>query len=134
MSDDEDILAANAAYYRAFTDGDFAAMSRIWADDNVSCIHPGWPVIIGRQEILESYSEILRNPDQERIDPRNETVLAAGDEARVICVEFVGGAALAATNLFRRTGGVWRMTHHQASPIAALVEEAMSQPPSRRLN
>ena len=134
MSDDDDILAANAAYYRAFTDGDFAAMSRIWADDNVSCIHPGWPVIIGRQEILESYREILRNPDQERIDPRNETVLAAGDEARVICVEFVGGAALAATNLFRRTGGVWRMTHHQASPIAALVEEAMSQPPSRRLN
>jgi ketosteroid isomerase-like protein len=134
MSDDDDILAANAAYYRAFTDGDFAAISRIWADDNVSCIHPGWPVIIGRQEILESYREILRNPDQERIDPRNETVLAAGDEARVICVEFVGGAALAATNLFRRTGGVWRMTHHQASPIAALVEEAMSQPPSRRLN
>jgi ketosteroid isomerase-like protein len=134
MSDDDDILAANAAYYRAFTDGDFAAMSRIWANDNVSCIHPGWPVIIGRQEILESYREILRNPDQERIDPRNETVLAAGDEARVICVEFVGGAALAATNLFRRTGGVWRMTHHQASPIAALVEEAMSQPPSRRLN
>ena len=134
MSDDDDILAANAAYYRAFTDGDFAAMSRIWADDNVSCIHPGWPVIIGRQEILESYREILRNPDQERIDPRNETVLAAGDDARVICVEFVGGAALAATNLFRRTGGVWRMTHHQASPIAALVEEAMSQPPSRRLN
>jgi len=134
MSDDDDILAANAAYYRAFTDGDFAAISRIWADDNVSCIHPGWPVIIGRQEILDSYREILRNPDQERIDPRNETVLAAGDEARVICVEFVGGAALAATNLFRRTGGVWRMTHHQASPIAALVEEAMSQPPSRRLN
>ena len=134
MSDDDDILAANAAYYRAFTDGDFAAMSRIWANDNVSCIHPGWPVIIGRQEILESYREILRNPDQERIDPRNETVLAAGDEARVICVEFVGGAALAATNLFRRTGGVWRMTHHQASPIAALVEEAVSQPPSRRLN
>jgi ketosteroid isomerase-like protein len=134
MSDDDDILAANAAYYRAFTDGDFAAMSRIWGNDNVSCIHPGWPVIIGRQEILESYREILRNPDQERIDPRNETVLAAGDEARVICVEFVGGAALAATNLFRRTGGVWRMTHHQASPIAALVEEAMSQPPSRRLN
>jgi len=134
MSDDDDILAANAAYYRAFTDGDFAAISRIWADDNVSCIHPGWPVIIGRQEILDSYREILRNPDQERIDPRNETVLAAGDEARVICVEFVGGAALAATNLCRRTGGVWRMTHHQASPIAALVEEAMSQPPSRRLN
>jgi ketosteroid isomerase-like protein len=133
MSDD-DILAANAAYYRAFSDGDLKAMSRIWADDNVSCIHPGWPVIIGRQAILESYREILRNPSQERVDPRNETALIGGDEARVICVEFVGGAALAATNLFRRIEGAWRMTHHQASPIAALVEEAVSQTPSRRLN
>jgi len=134
MSDETAILTANAAYYRAFTGADFTAMSRIWADDNVSCIHPGWPVLMGREAILESYREILRNPNQERIDPRNETVLTAGDEARVICVEFVGGAALAATNLFKRIDGEWRMTHHQASPIAALVEEAVSQPSSRRLN
>ena len=134
MSDEADILAANAAYYRAFGTGDFPAMSRIWGDDNVSCIHPGWPVLIGRQAILESYREILRNPNQERIEPRNETVMVAGEEARVFCVEFVGGAALATTNLFRRIASAWRMTHHQASPIAALVEEVVSQPSSRRLN
>ena len=95
MSDETAILAANAAYYGAFAAADIAAMSRVWADDNVSCIHPGWPALVGRPAILDSYREILRNPDQERIDPRNETVLAVGDEARVICVEFVGGAALA---------------------------------------
>ena len=134
MSEETAILAANAAYYRAFAAADFAAMSRIWADDNVSCIHPGWPVLIGRQAILESYREILRNPNQERIEPRNETVMVAGEEARVFCVEFVGGSALAATNLFRRIEGAWRMSHHQASPIAALVEQVISQPPSRRLN
>jgi ketosteroid isomerase-like protein len=134
MRDEAAILAANAAYYRAFAAGDFAAMSRIWADDNVSCIHPGWPVLIGRQVVLESYREILRNPNQERIEPRNETVMTAGDEARVFCVEFVGGAALATTNLFRRIEGAWKMTHHQASPIAALVEEPATQPSSNRLN
>jgi ketosteroid isomerase-like protein len=134
MSEEAAILAANAAYYSAFAGGDFAAMSRIWADDNVSCIHPGWPVLIGREAILESYREIMRNPNQERIERRNETVLAAGEEARVLCVEFVGGAALAATNMFRRVDGAWRMTHHQASPIAALVEEVASQPSSSRLN
>ncbi|MGH6726687.1 MAG: nuclear transport factor 2 family protein [Pseudolabrys sp.] len=134
MSDEDDILAANAAYYRAFASADFAAMRRIWADDDVSCVHPGWPVLLGRPAVLESYREILRNPEQERIEPRNETVMAAGDEARVFCVEFVGGSALAATNMFRRVAGTWRMTHHQASPIAALVEEAASQPSSRRLN
>src|SRR5450830_1940408 len=134
MSDEAAILAANAAYYRAFTSADFATMSRLWADDNVSCIHPGWPVLLDRPAILESYCEILRNPDQERIEPRNETVMAAGEEARVFCVEFVGGAALAATNLFKRVNGAWRMTHHEAGPVAALVEEAVSHPSLRRSN
>ncbi len=134
MSDEAAILAANAAYYRAFAAADFAAMSRLWADDEVSCIHPGWPVLIGRPAILESYREILRNPNQERIEPRNETVMVAGEEARVLCVEFVGGAALATTNLFKRVNGAWRMTHHQASPVAALVEEPHARPSSRRLN
>ena len=134
MSEQTEVLAANAAYYDAFASADFAAMSRIWADDNVSCIHPGWPVLIGRQPILDSYREILRNPNQDRIEPRNETVMVEGDKARVFCVEFVGGAALATTNLFSRVNGAWKMTHHQASPIAALVEEVASQPSSRRLN
>ena len=100
-------------------------MSNISAHDDVSCIHPGWPVLIGRPAILKYYREILRNPDQERIDARNETVMTSGDEARVICVEFVGGAALAATNLFKRLSSAWRMTHHQASPIVALVDQAV---------
>ena len=134
MSDETDILAANAAYYRAFVTSDFAAMSRIWADDNVSCVHPGWPTLIGRQAILESYRQILSNPNPERIDPRNETVLVNGGEGRVLCVEFVSGTALATTNLFARVGKAWRMTHHQASPIAALVEEPAPQPSSKRLN
>jgi ketosteroid isomerase-like protein len=134
MSDEAAILAANAAYYRAFATADFAAMSRIWAQDNVSCVHPGWPALIGRQAVLESYREILRNPDQERIEHRNETVIVSGDEARVLCVEFVSGAGLAATNMFKRVDGAWRMTHHQASLIAALVEEPFAQPSSQRLN
>ena len=134
MSDEADILAANAAYYSAFSAADFGAMSRIWADADLTCIHPGWPALVGRSAILESYRHILSNPNQERIEPRNATVIVTGGEARVLCVEFVGGAALAATNLFRRVDGAWRMTHHQASPIAELVEEPAPRPASKRLN
>ncbi len=134
MSDETAVLAANAAYYRAFASTDFAAMSRVWADDKVSCIHPGWPTLVGRQAILESYRQILANPHQDRIEPRNELVMINGSEARVLCVEFVAGNALATTNLFRRVGDEWRMTHHQASPIAALVEEPETKPPPSRLN
>jgi ketosteroid isomerase-like protein len=134
MSEEDAVLAANAAYYQAFTFGDFAAMSEVWAEDNVSCIHPGWPVLVGRKAILESYRQIFDNPNQDRIEPRHETVMISGGEARVLCVEFVGGAALAVTNLFRRVAGAWRMTHHQASPIAVAVEQVTTQAPSSRLN
>jgi ketosteroid isomerase-like protein len=134
MSDEDDILAANAAYYHAFATCDFDAMSRLWADDGISCVHPGWPVLIGRYAVIESYGEILRNPNQQRIEHRNDMALFAGDDGRVLCVEFVNGMALAATNLFRRIDGAWRMIHHQASPIAGLVESDAPPPSSQRLN
>jgi ketosteroid isomerase-like protein len=134
MSDADAILAANAAYYRAFTTGDFVAMNRIWADDGVSCIHPGWPALVGRPAILESYRNILGSPSRVRIVHRDETAIIAGDEARVLCVELVQGAALAATNWYRRVHGAWRMIHHQASPIAVQAEEMEPPPRSQKLN
>jgi ketosteroid isomerase-like protein len=133
MTDKDEVLAANAAYYDAFGAADFAGMSRIWADDDVSCVHPGWQVLIGRQAVMESYREILRNPMQDRIEHRDERLMVSGSEARVFCIEFVGGAALAATNWFRRVEGAWRMIHHQASPLAAM-EEPATRPSSRRVN
>ncbi len=134
MTDEDAILAANAAYYRAFDAADFAAMSRIWADGDVSCVHPGWPVLVGRPAILESYRNILDSPDRDWIEHRNDKAMVSGSDGRVLCLELVGGTALAATNWFRRIGGAWRMIHHQASLIAALVEAASPQPPSQRLN
>ena len=135
MSDHDAILAANAAYYRAFSTGDFAAMSRIWADDAVSCVHPGWSALVGRDAVVESYRNILASPNRVRIAHRDDTPIVSGDEGRVLCVEIVEGTALlAATNCWRRVGGTWRMTHHQASPIAVPLEESEPPPRGQRLN
>jgi len=132
MTDDDAILAANAAYYRAFSTGDFSAMTRIWAQDGVSCVHPGWPALIGRDDVIESYRSILSSQNRVRIAHQDDTAIVAGDEGRVLCVEIVEGAALAATNLYRRIGATWRMVHHQASPIAMMEDERESPP--QRLN
>jgi hypothetical protein len=123
MTDEDANLAATAAYYRAFRGADFACMSDIWADDDVSCVHPGWPVLIGRQNVSQSYCNILGNPMQQPIAHQDEQVLASGVEARVLCCEIVGELALAATNGFRPINGAWRMIHHQASPIAARIRQ-----------
>jgi len=135
MSDSDAILAANAAYYRAFSTGDVAAMSRIWADDGVSCVHPGWTPLIGRAAVIESYSNILTSPNRVRIAHREDTAIVTGDEGRVVCIEIVEETALlAATNFFRHIGGAWRMVHHQASPIAVAVDESELPPRGQRLN
>jgi ketosteroid isomerase-like protein len=135
MSDTDDILAANAAYYRAFSTGDIAAMGRIWADDGVSCVHPGWTPLIGRGPVIDSYHNILTSPSRVRIAHREDTAIVAGDEGRVVCIEIVEGTALlAATNFYRRIGSAWRMVHHQASPIAVAVEEGEAPPRGQRLN
>jgi ketosteroid isomerase-like protein len=135
MSDTDAILAANAAYYRAFSTGDVAAMSRIWADDGVSCVHPGWTPLVGRAAVVDSYRNILASPNRVRIVHREDTAIVTGDEGRVVCIEIVEGTALlAATNFFRHIGGAWRMVHHQASPIAVAVEESEPPPRGQRLN
>jgi len=118
--DEEDLLAANAAYYRAFSARDLAAMEKIWAEEGVTCLHPGWPVaLIGRAPVIGSYRDIFRNPSQEAVSAEEEQVLLDGFDGRVFCVEKVGGGLLLATNWFRFIDGTWRLLHHQASPIAA---------------
>ena len=53
MAKDDKVIAANAAFYAAFSTGDFDEMERMWAeDDAISCIHPGWPAIIGGLAML----------------------------------------------------------------------------------
>src|SRR4051812_13576433 len=46
----EDALAANETFYRAFNQKDTAAMSAVWSESvEVSCVHPGWNVLTGRE-------------------------------------------------------------------------------------
>lgn len=116
--DEDALLAANAAYYRAFAKRDLAAMESIWAEDGVTCVHPGWPALVGRAPTLASYRDIFRNPSQEEVRASEERVLIDGDDGRVFCVERVGSGLLLATNWFRRIEGRWRLLHHQASPLA----------------
>lgn len=127
MPNELELLAANKAYYDAFNAHDEAAMAALWAQDRVSCIHPGWPSLIGRRAVLTSYVQIFRNPRQEPIGRRQETALLGDGEGRVICIETVGDAALVATNWFRLFEGKWLLVHHQASPLAAVEAPALER-------
>lgn len=125
MTVENALQAANRAYYEAFARRDAAAMEEIWAQaEDLSCVHPGWPPLFGRQAVLASFRDIFRNPGQMDVQRGRETLLEHGDDARVVCIEKVGDALLVATNCFRRVDARWRLVHHQASPIAAAPQPA----------
>ncbi len=129
MTDEKTILTANAAFYTAFSMGDVEAMSRLWADDDaISCIHPGWPAIIGRIAVLGSWRDILLSADCPSVTCHEPYAIITGDEGRVLCIEALGSVALAASNHFRHIAGVWRIVHHQSSPIAQVDNSASSDP------
>jgi hypothetical protein len=130
MTDISSILAANAAFYAAFSTGNAAELARLWADDDeISCIHPGWPVIVGRAAVIGSWNDILRSANRPQITCRDPYAIATGNGGRVLCVEIIEASALAASNHFQRINGVWRLVHHQSSPIAQTANQAPRDPP-----
>lgn len=112
------LIEANAAFYRAFADGDLRAMSALWADhDDLVCIHPGHERLTGRSPVLASWFAILENPPPVRTSDARAVPL--GQAGLVTCTEAIGNNRLAATNAFEWDGKAWRMVLHQAGPVLA---------------
>ena len=132
MTDEDAVLAANERFYQAFNLKDAEAMAAVWTEQEpVTCVHPGWNVLEGRDAVLESWRSILTNPNQPRIVSGGATATLYGDVAIVLCRELVAGSPLVATNVFVHEGRVWKMVHHQAGPTSVKpdrVEEAPRGP------
>ena len=119
--DEAEVLQANEAFYRAFNQKDPAAMERAWSKtDRLTCVHPGWNVLRGRQDVLDSWNNILANPAQPRIVVGGAELTLLGDVALVVCRELVAVSPLAATNVFVREDGAWKLLHHQSGPVATV--------------
>jgi ketosteroid isomerase-like protein len=111
-------LAANEAFYDAFNQKDAALMDAIWADSpDVTCIHPGWNLLSGRDAVVESWHNILGNPAQPRIVIGGATASVHGAIGVVLCRELVGGSPLVATNVFVLAGEDWKLLHHHSGPV-----------------
>ncbi|HLI11890.1 MAG TPA: nuclear transport factor 2 family protein [Alphaproteobacteria bacterium] len=134
---EEPVLAANEAFYRAFAVRDLAAMERVWASEvAVACVHPGWTPLLGRDAVMESWAGILGNPKAPAIRCLQAQATVYGDIALVLCYELVERGFLVATNLFVRENGAWKLFHHQAGPAAAEAPETTGElaPASKRLH
>ena len=117
-ADLEAVSAANRAFYEAFNARDQAAMAALWSRElEVTCIHPHRAMLVGREDVLRSWRAILGHPDQPKIVFAAEPPRIVGDLGVVAGREVVAAVPIAATNIFVREDGEWRMIHHHGSPV-----------------
>lgn len=128
---------AEAAFYDAFERADLAAMMAVWAaDDDIVCVHPQGPRLVGFEAVRESWTQIFATGTALRIrtvDARRylgstmavhsvvEMLAAAGEQAT--------SPPVSATNVYVLTENGWRMTVHHASPTAEPARPARDAPP-----
>ena len=124
-SDREAVLAANEAFYRAFSCRNLSEMRLLWWQGTTSlCVHPGGQVLTGWESIRASWESIFRNTDLLEIDTEIIKAEIGTSLAYVVVRETVlqssRGRKLKAqsmaTNLFQKMAQRWYLVHHHGSP------------------
>lgn len=124
------------AFYEALEAGDADVVNELWLDDeDVCCVHPGGPRLVGAAAVRASWTAILANgslsiratsrksvetPSLAVHNVIEEIVLAQGRGQQVVQV--------IATNAYVKTPAGWKMVLHQASQAAEGVTEDVTAP------
>ncbi|MEO7241428.1 MAG: nuclear transport factor 2 family protein [Variovorax sp.] len=116
-----------AAFYEALQRGDIEALMACWADeDDVVCVHPGGPRLIGAGAIRSAFEQMFGNGPIRANAERVRTVesLASSvhsliERVEVTTAEGPRHAFVLATNVYHKTPQGWRMVAHHASAGSA---------------
>ncbi|MEO7127567.1 MAG: nuclear transport factor 2 family protein [Rhodoferax sp.] len=123
-----------AAFYEALQAADIDRLMACWADeDDIVCIHPGGPRLIGSAAIRASFDAIFANgsirarPQYVRsVETIASAVHSLVERIEVMTPEGPGEAHVIATNVYQHFAQGWRLVAHHASPGTAheMLEES----------
>jgi ketosteroid isomerase-like protein len=125
------VEAANAEFYAAFESVDIDRMHAVWDDvEDVTCVHPGWPMLRGRGRVMRSWALIFANTPYIQFFLTDVRADVLGEAAVVTCSENIltsvgdsaGDAVVVATNVFRLREGGWRLVVHHGSPVVQTAD------------
>ena len=113
-----------AAFYEALQKGDIEKLMACWADeDEVVCVHPGGPRVVGTLAIRAAFDAMFSNgsiravPQQVRkVESLTSVVHNVLERIEVLTEGGPAHAYVLATNVYHRTAQGWRMVVHHASP------------------
>lgn len=126
--------AVEQAFYDALERADLDALMACWSeDDDIVCVHPSGPRMVGVEAVRRAFSQMLENGPV-HIRPLALHVQVGMMFAVHSLVEQVmvrtqrgeGTLSLFATNVYVKTPNGWRMSMHHASPIPdeSVVEQS----------
>ena len=110
--------------YEALQRADIEALMAVWSDDDeVVCVHPGGPRVVGPVAIRAAFEAIFANgaiavrPDKvRRLQTLNCAVHSVLERIEIPTDEGPQTAWVVATNVYVKSGSGWAMAAHHASP------------------
>jgi SnoaL-like domain len=125
-----DIENANTKFYEAFENLSITMMESIWShNDNCTCIHPGWEMVVGWIAIRESWETIFTNTEIIKFTITNLKIRTFQEVIAVItCLENIEmfqnekkiQSGVVATNIFEydKSQKKWLIVYHHGSPLS----------------
>lgn len=126
-----------AAFYDALQRGDIDLLMACWADeDDVVCVHPGGPRIVGVTAIRATFEAMFANGTIRAVPERVHKVQSVGscvhhliERVEVRSPKGARDAWVIATNVYHRTAQGWRLVAHHASPgTTSELQEVSDRP------
>jgi ketosteroid isomerase-like protein len=126
-----------AAFYEALQNADITQLMACWADeDEVVCVHPGGPRLIGGGAIRAAFEAMFANgsiqarPERlHKVESLASSVHNVLEHVEVLTPDGPRHACVIATNVYHKTPQGWRLVAHHASPgTASDVAEAGAAP------
>jgi len=111
-------------FYEALQRGDIERMMAVWSDDDdIACVHPGGPRLVGPGAVRASFDAIFTHggvhatPERvRRLELQGGAVHHVLERVEAMTSEGPQSAWVLATNVYAQTAEGWRMVLHHASP------------------
>jgi ketosteroid isomerase-like protein len=111
-------------FYEALQRGDIDKLMAVWSDDDeITCVHPGGPRVVGLAAIRSAFEGLLAHgamdvrPEKvRRLQAQGSAVHSVVERVRINTGDGAQTAWVLATNVYVKGTQGWRLVSHHASP------------------
>jgi ketosteroid isomerase-like protein len=124
------------AFYEALNNADIEQLMACWAEeDDIVCVHPGGPRLIGSGAIRSAFEALFANGSVQAVPERVQKIVALAsavhhmlERIQILTPQGEQMAWVTVTNVYHKTPQGWRMVAHHASAGAAQDTELPGRP------